>query len=117
VEGERGDLLIRAAIHDPAFRKTLDANHNRVFFGPVGHSLLDPAGDDPEFVALLLHPLTAAVGRLANRLVEQQALGGRRDRQATTLGLFDEELVVFVRIKSQERQLKAVLPARFPVAA
>ena len=57
------------------------------------------------------------MGRATDRLVQQQALAGRRGREATTTSFLDEELVIFVRVEAQQRQLEAVLATRLAVTA
>ena len=117
VVSDDGDLLLGAPLHDAAGRLALDFDDRRVGVAAVGSALLDPAIEHAIFVASHIHPLPAAMRVAAAGLQEQQAFAGRRGEQAATTALFDEELVVVLRIETEQREFEAVLSARLAVTA
>ena len=117
VMGQHGDLLLAAALHHPAGRHAFDRDDGRIAVAAVGHPLLDPAVQHAIFVAADLHPLSAAVGRAAGRLQQQQAFARRGGKEPPASSLFHQEFVIVLRNKAQQRQLEAVLAAGLAVAA
>ncbi len=117
VMGHDQNLLLALLAHRPLGREHVDPHDGRVVFVAVGHALQNPAPHQPVGVRILLQPGAAAVRGRADRLEQQQALIRRGRKQPPAAALFDQVLEIFPRLEAQQRQLEAVLPARFAVAA
>ena len=117
VVGDGHDLLRPFALHQPLARKHFDARHRGVGLLAIRHALLDPPMHQPISGGVDLDPLTAAVRQPGRGLEQQQALLGGRGKEPAAAPFLHEILVVFCRLKAQQRQTKAVLPARLAVAA
>ena len=96
---------------------TFDRDDGRIAVAAVGHPLLDPAVEHAVFVAADVHPLAAAVRRAPLGLSSSRLSPGEEGKQPSATSLLHQEFVIVLGIKSQERQLEAVLAAGLAVAA
>ena len=110
-------MLIGTATHQAALGHALDASHDGILVGTVGHPLLNPTIDESILVAIHFHSLAAAVRRLSDRLRQQQALTRRGREDAPASAFLHEELVIVFGKETEQTELEAVLPAGLAVAA
>ncbi len=83
----------------------------------VGGAGLDPAVDRLVQLAAGLEPLAAGVRHGPDRLLEQRAVGGDRQVDATADHLASQPVVVPLRVEAKERDPESVLATRGAVAA
>src|SRR5262249_6734862 len=110
-------LLLVLPGHEPLLGEDGDFGYHRVVGLAERRAGGDPAADQLVFVGAAVHAPAAALAHAAAGLdQEQAALRGRRE-QAPAACLLDQGVVIEVGLKTEQRQLEAVLAAGLAVAA
>ena len=117
VVGDHHELLLAARRERARRRQDFDLAHLRIIRLAERQALLDPAVDQSIGDGIGLHPLPAAMRDQAGRLQQQQAALGRSGEQTPAAAFLHQVVVILARLEAQERQAKAVLPARLAVTA
>ncbi len=117
VVSQYGELLAILAGDDSLLGKHADLGDLRIGRAAEGRAAGDPAADELIFVGADFEAFAARVGHGAGRLLQQQAKFGSGREQAPATVFLDECLIIELGNEAQERQAKAILPARFAVAA
>ena len=116
IDRGHADLLFGIGAHQPVLGVHLHTHHRGVGLFATRHAHGHPAGDQGEVMAVRIKPRATAVRQNGRALEEQQAVGGGRRAQAPAAALFHEVLVIFVRLKAEQREAEPILAAAFAVA-
>src|SRR5207244_12014934 len=99
------------------FRSYFNLGDGRIVLTAVRRALGDPAAQQSVFIRVGVHPHAAAVGDAVGGLHQEQAALRGGGEQPSAAGFLDQELVILLRIKAQQRELEAILARRLAVTA
>ena len=110
------ELLGTFEWHGELGRLHADAGHLRIAILAIRHAFANPAHEVGVVFGVRVELLPAAVGELRGAFRQKQALLRRSRKDTATTRLLHDVLIVLLRLKTEQRELEAVLPARFAVA-